>query len=90
MKTLRSDDVSQADLVITTLMQNSGNSYQTNSSTEFKFWYNSFDGLRYVYDHMNTTGDIERVKSIGAQQLTQNLGAYPIRCLVMILRVFLK
>lgn len=67
MKTLRSDDVSQADLAITTLMHNLGNNYQTNSCSKFKFWYNSFDDLRYVYDHMNTTEDIKKVKSIGAQ-----------------------
>lgn len=83
MKTLMSDDVIQANLAITTLMHDSGNSHQTNSPSEFKFWSNSFDGLGYLYDHMNTNGDVEKVKSIGAQQLTQNLGVYLMRCAVM-------
>lgn len=74
MKTLMSDDVIQACLKITTLMQDSGRSHQSKPSFEFKYWSNSFDGLGYLYDHLNTTDDVEKVKSIGAQQLTQNLG----------------
>lgn len=51
-KTLMSDDVSQADLTITTLMQDSGSSNYSKSSSEFKLWSNSFDRLGYLYDHL--------------------------------------
>lgn len=44
-KKLKSDGVIQAELVITTLMHDLGSSHKTNSSSEFKFWSNSFDGL---------------------------------------------
>lgn len=64
-------------------MQDSGNSDQSNSSNEFKLWFNIFDGLKYLYDDLNTTKDVEKVKTIGAQQLTQNLGAYLMKCTVM-------
>lgn len=74
MKTLMSDNVSQADLTITTLMQDLGSSHQSKTSTEFKFLSNNFDGLRYLYDHLNATQYVEKVKFIGVQQLTKNSG----------------
>lgn len=83
MKTLMSGDVSQADLTITTLMQDSGSSHQSKPFSEFKFWSNNFDGLRYIYDPLNATEDIEKVKSIGSQRLTQNLEPTWLRCAVM-------
>lgn len=86
--TLMRDDVSQADMAITTLMHDSGNSPQTNPSSEFKFRSNSFDGLRYLYDHLNASEDVEKVKSIGAQHLKQNLRAYLMRCAVMNQAIF--
>lgn len=54
MKTLMSDNASQTDLTIIILMQDSGSSHQTNPSIKFKSWFNNFDGLRYLYDHLNT------------------------------------
>lgn len=60
-----------------------GNSHQIKSPTEFKLWSNNFDGLRFLYDHLNATEDVNKVKSIGAQQLTQNLSAYLIRCVII-------
>lgn len=76
MKTLISDDVSQTNLTIITLMQDSCSSHQSKPFFKFKFWSNSFDGLRFLYDHMNATKDVEKVKSIDAQQLIQNFEAY--------------
>lgn len=64
-------------------MQDSGSSHHTNPSSEFKFWSNNSDGLRYLYDYLNATEDVEKVKSIGAQQLTQNPGAYLMRFTVI-------
>lgn len=71
-----SDHVSHVGLASTTLNQDSDSSHQLNSSTKFKFWSNNFDDLKYIYDHMNVTKDVEKVKTIGAQQLTQNIKAY--------------
>ena len=65
MKTLMSNNASQADLTITTLMQDSGSSHQSKPFTVYKLWSNSFDNLRYLYDHLNVTEDAEKVKSIG-------------------------
>lgn len=76
-------DISQADLIIITLMQDSGSSHQTNTSLEFKLGSNIFDNLRCLYDHLNTPEDVDKVKSIGSQQLTENLGAYLTRYVVM-------
>ena len=45
MKTMMSDDVSQSDLTITTLMQDFGSSPQNNPSSELKFWSNNFDSF---------------------------------------------
>lgn len=39
--------------------------------------------MRYLYDHLKATKDVEKVKSIGAQQLAQNLRAYLMRCTIM-------
>lgn len=47
------------------------------------FWSNNFDGLEFLYDRLNATEDVEKVKNIGAQQLTQNINAYLMRCDVM-------
>lgn len=77
------DPISQANLAITALMQDSGGSHKSNPSTEFKFWSNNFDGLKFLYDHQNLTEDVEKGKTIGAQQLTQNIGAYLMRCAIM-------
>lgn len=64
-------------------MRDSSSSHRTSPSHEFKFWSKIFDGLRYFYDHLNANEDVEKVKSIGTQQLTQNLGAYLMRCALM-------
>lgn len=58
--------VSHAGLAITTLMQDSGGSHKANLSTEFKFLPNSFDNLKFLYDHLNVTEDINKVNIIGA------------------------
>lgn len=49
---------------------------------------NSFDDLRYLCDHLNATDEVKKVKSICAQKLTQNLGAYFIRCAIMTRGIF--
>lgn len=62
-----SDDVSLDDLTITTFMQDSGSSHQSKPSSEFKFCSIIFDGLRFLYDHLNSIEDVEKVKSVGAK-----------------------
>lgn len=83
VKTMLGDLVSHVDFAVTTLMQESDNNHKSNSSTEFKFWSYNFDGREFLYDHLNAIEDVEKVKTIGAQQLTQNIGAYLMRCAVM-------
>lgn len=83
-----SDDVSQEDLTITTLMQDSDSSHQANPSSKFKFCSNNFDWLRFLYDHVSTSEDVKKVNFIGAQQLTQNLRAYLMRCTIMSMGLF--
>lgn len=77
------DHVSHANMEVTTMMQDFGGRHKANPSTEFKFGSNSFDGLKFLCDHLNAIEDVEKVKTIGAQQLTQNIGAYLMRCVVM-------
>lgn len=69
-------------------MQDLDSSYQAKPSSEFKFWSNNFDRLRFLYGHLNATEDVEKLKSIGAQQLTQNLRAYLMRCVVITRSLF--
>lgn len=64
-------------------MQDSGGNHKANLLTKFKFLSNSFDGLEFDYDHLNATKDVEKVKTIGAQLPTLNIGAYLMRCAVM-------
>lgn len=60
-----SDHASQADLGVTTLIQDSGSSHQSNPLVKFKFWSNNFDDLKYLYDHLSVIEDVEKVKTIG-------------------------
>lgn len=78
-----SDPVSHVDLAVTTLMQDYGSNQQFNPSIEFKFLSNIFDVLKFLYGHLNATKDVEKVKIIGTQQLTQNIEACLMRCDVM-------
>lgn len=40
----------------------------THGEKTFKFWDQSFDGLNFIYDHLNTAEDIEKVKTINAKK----------------------
>ena len=80
MKTLMSDEVCRDDMEITSLMREPGNSH---ASGEFKFWSNSFDGLQFLYDHLNTIEDVNKVKSVGHQKMTHNLSSYLMRRAVL-------
>lgn len=77
------DPVSHDDLVVTTLMKYFGGIHKANSSTEFMFWTNSFNGVKFLFAHINEIEDVEKVKTIRAQQLTQNIGAYLMRYVVI-------
>ena len=57
-----SDEACRADLEITSLMGELGNSH---ASEEFKFWSNNFDGIRFLYHHLNATEDVNKVKTVG-------------------------
>lgn len=75
--------VCKAGWEISSLMQEAGGSDQTKLSNEFKFWGNSFDGLKFLYNHLNTTEDVNKVKTTGQKKLTQNINSYTIRCVVL-------
>lgn len=63
----------QADLAISSLMRETrGKNHQLKPSTKFKFWSNSFDGLRFLYDHPNMIEKVNKVIS------TMVLGLTPI------------
>lgn len=72
MKTLMSDEVRRNDWEISSLMQEDGGSNKTKSSNEFKLCGTNFDGLKFLYDHLNSTEDVNKVKIVGRQKLTQN------------------
>lgn len=71
MKTLMSDKVCKADWEISSLMQEAGGRNQTKPSNKFKIWGKKFDGLKFLYDHLNAIEDVNKVKKIGRQ--VQNL-----------------
>lgn len=83
MKTLMSDEVCRANCEISSLMCETGGSDQTRSSNEFKFCSNSFGGLKFLYNHLNATKDVNKVKTIGWQKLTQNVNSYLMRSVVL-------
>lgn len=64
-------------------MQDFGGSHKANPSTKFNVGSNNFDGLMFLYDHLNMNEDVEKLKTIGAQQLTQNSGSYLMRYVIM-------
>lgn len=60
----------------------------SNPDPQFKFWENSFDNLKFLYDHLNLNEVIAKEKSIGPQQLSTKLGAYLTRSVVMVRVLF--
>ena len=62
IKTLMIDEVFRAHMEITSLM---GEHMDSHAYEEFKFWSNSFDGIRFLYDHLNTTDDFNKIKFVG-------------------------
>lgn len=77
------DEVCRADWEISSLMCETGGRDHTRSSNELKFWSNNFDGLKFLYDHLNAMDDVNKVKTIGRQKLTQNISSYLMRCVVL-------
>lgn len=58
--------ISNVDHVVSSMMQEPDQgSQQHRSNPQFKFWDNSFDGLKFLYDHLNSDEDIGKTKSIG-------------------------
>lgn len=76
-----SDEVYRADWEISSLMCETDGRDQTRLSNELKFWSNSFDRLKFLYDHLNPTEDVNKVKTIGRQKLTKNISL--MRCVVL-------
>lgn len=65
-----------------------GGSDQAKPYNEFKFWSNNFDGLRFLYNHLNTIEDVNKAKIIGRQKLTPNPSSYIMRYIVLIQGLF--
>lgn len=80
MNTLMSDEICRVDMKISSLMHEDGGNDQTNQSNKFKLWGNNFNGLKFLYDHLNATEDVDKVKMIGRYKLTQNINSYLMRC----------
>ncbi|CAI8617733.1 unnamed protein product [Vicia faba] len=85
LKNLMSDDICRTDLEITSLMKETREGH---TSVEFKFWCNSFNGPRFFYDYLNTTKDVNKVKTIGRKKMTQNPNSYPMRCIILACGLF--
>lgn len=83
MKTLMSDDVCRADWEISSLMCEFGGSDQTKPSNKFKLSGHNFDRLKFLYDHLIATKDVNKVKKIGRQKVTKNISSYMMRCVVL-------
>lgn len=49
---------------------------------------NSFDDLKFLYDHLTSNKDVVKDKSIRAQKLTSNLRSYLMRCVRMTRALF--
>lgn len=78
-----SDKICRDDLEISSLLHDASGSDQTKPSNEFKFWGNNFDGLKFLYDHLNAMEDVNKVKTISRKKLTRNISSYLIRCGVL-------
>lgn len=50
---------------------------------ELELWDWSFDDLEFLYDHLNTTEDVEKAKTMDAQNLFEHLGTYLMRGVVL-------
>lgn len=76
-------EVCRADWEILSLMREASGRNQTRTFNEFKFRSNNFDGLKFLCDHLNTTEDVNKVKTIWRQKLTENPNSYLMRCVVL-------
>lgn len=83
-----SDEVCRPDWEISSLMCEIDGSNQTRSSNEFMFLSNSFDKLKFLYDHLNSMEDVNKVKTIERKQLTQNISSYLMRCDILTYGLF--
>lgn len=71
------DMASSINQAVTNVMEGTAkNSHQSRSIPKFKFWENILDGLKFLYDHLYSEGDIAKVKSVDPQQLTANLESH--------------
>ena len=59
------------------------NDSSTLPSTENKFWSANFDGIKFLYDHLNATEDVNKLKNLGPQKITQHLSSYLMRCVIL-------
>ena len=58
------------------------------ASTENQFWSADFDGLKFLYDHLNATTDVNKLTPLGSQQITKQLSSYLMRCAVLTRSLF--
>ncbi|CAI8591312.1 unnamed protein product [Vicia faba] len=88
-KTLMGDPLNKSNLAIAALMkETSDRSQQTQPPSEFKFWSNEFNGLKFLYDYLNSDEDVNKAKSISVRKLSTNSNSYLMRCAVMIKALF--
>src|ERR1051325_3063336 len=76
-----------ADWEMSTLLKETGDN-SNRTSTENKFWSADFDGLKFLYDHLNAIEDVNKLRNLGSQQITQQLSSYLMRCAVLTRSLF--
>lgn len=83
MRTSMSDEVCRADWEISALTCETGEVTKPDHPMNFKFWNKNFNGLKFLYNHLNATEDMNKVKTTWRQKLTQNSSSYLMRLFVL-------
>lgn len=87
LKTIMGNENNSADSEVSTLLKETGDN-SSRASTENKFWSADFDGLKFLYDHLNATEDVTKLRNLGSQQITKQLSSYLMRCVILTRSLF--
>src|ERR1051325_5954634 len=87
MKTVMGNETNSTDWAISKLLKETGDS-SGGASPENRFWAADFDGLKFLYDHLNATTDVNKLTHLGSQQITKQLSSYLMRCVVLTRSLF--
>src|ERR1051325_200889 len=87
LKTVMGNETNSTDWAISKLLKETGDS-SGGASPENRFWAADFDGLKFLYDHLNATTDVNKLTHLGSQQITKQLSSYLMRCVVLTRSLF--